>query len=165
MTWGHLSAPTSYNSNPVKGADLTLRLARGDVPIHGRLLDPKGKPLAGARVRLRAIKLPREGGFDEDLKRFENTNGETWPFFAYRSMDEPSVLPGIAIEATADADGRFRLAGLGRDRLAELLITAPGSIETYLTVMTRDAPDLVFGRDADGYSKGNMLLARASRFV
>jgi hypothetical protein len=164
VTWGHLSAPTSTNSNPVRGADLTLRLGRGDVPIHGRLLDPKGQPLAGARVRLHAIKLPREGGFDEDLKRFENTNGETWPFFAYRSVDEPSVLPGIATEATADADGRFRLAGLGRDRLAELLITAPGSIETYLTVMTRDAPDLVFGRDADGYSKGNMLLGAGFTF-
>ena len=164
VTWGHLSAPTSFISHPVKGADLTLRLARGDVPIHGRLLDPKGQPLTGARVRLHALSVPREGGFDADLNRFKNANGEAWPFNGYRSVYRPSVLPGIATEATADADGRFRLAGLGRDRLAELKITAPGVVETYLTVMTRDAPDLVFDRDADGYSKGNMLLGAGFTF-
>jgi RNA polymerase sigma factor (sigma-70 family) len=145
-TWGQARGVRAHlRSDPVKGADLTIRLARGDVPIHGRLLDPDGQPLAGARVGLCSLKVPPEGEFDADLKRFEGVKGKGWPFNYDRSVHEPIVLPGVATEASTDADGRFLLAGLGRDRLAELKITAPGVVDTYLRVMTRDAPDLKFG--------------------
>ena len=158
-TWGHGRGRRAHlRSDAVKGADLTLRMARVDVPIHGRLLDPNGQPLAGARVRLCSLKVPPEGEFDADLKRFKDAKDHGWPFNYNQSVHEPIVLPGVATEAITDADGRFLLAGLGRDRLAELKITAPGVVDTYLTVMTRDAPDLKFANNA-------VLGRRASRCV
>ncbi len=159
-TWGEpRGAHVTSRSDPKKDADLIVRLARSDVPIHGRLLDPKGQPLSGARVRVLSISVPREGGFDADLKRFEAAKREGWwPFNYDQSLQEPAVLPGVATEATTDKDGRFRLAGLGRDRMAALHVTSRGVVDTYLTVMTRDAPDIVSDRDADGYPRGNMVL-------
>jgi RNA polymerase sigma factor (sigma-70 family) len=149
LTWGQPRGVAVHSrSDPVKGADLTLRLARADVPIHGRLLDHGGQPLAGARVRLFSITIPREGQFDANLKRFERAKGDGWWPFNDGQTLRPVVLPGLATEVVADADGRFRLSGLGRDRVVTLEITAPSVVETYLTVMTREAPDLVFGRNA-----------------
>ncbi len=159
-TWGEpRGVHVPSRSDPKKDADLIVRLARFDTPIHGRLLDPKGQPLSGARVRVQSISVPREGGFDADLKRFEATAAQGWwPFNYDHTLQEPAVLPGVATEASTDADGRFRLAGLGRDRMAALHVTARGVVDTYVTVMTRDAPDIVSDRDADGYPKGNMVL-------
>src|SRR5262249_10367045 len=41
-----------------------------------------------------------------------------------------------------DAEGRFTISGLGRDRLAELSVSAPGVVDTTLRVMTRNAADV-----------------------
>ena len=59
-----------------------------------------------------------------------------------RSLDTPGVLPGVTTEAVTDADGRFRLEGLGRERLARLNIRGPGVAETSIVVMTREAADV-----------------------
>ncbi len=151
FTWGETRRFYSLQTDPVKGADLTLRLGPSDAPIHGRLLDQKGEPLAGARVRLSNLRVPKEHNFDADLKKFEDSTGRQWPFNYEHQLYQPNVLPGVTTETIADADGRFRISGIGRDRLVELTITAPGVVNSSLTVMTRDAPDLAFDRDADGY--------------
>ena len=159
-TWGEpRGVHVPSRSDPKKGGDVIVRLTRSDVPIHGRLLDPKGQPFSDARVRVQSISVPREGGFDADLKRFKRAKGEGgWPFNYDQTLQEPGVLPGVATEATTDADGRFRLAGLGRDRMSSLQIIVRGVVDTCVTVMTRDAPDIIFDHDADGYPKGNMVL-------
>ena len=59
-----------------------------------------------------------------------------------RLLDSPGVLPGVATEAVTDADGRFRLQGLGRERLASLNIRGPGIADTSIVVMTREAADV-----------------------
>jgi hypothetical protein len=46
-------------------------------------------------------------------------------------------LPG-AIEVRTGPDGRFRLAGIGRDRLAEILVSAPTIATAQLYVANRD---------------------------
>jgi hypothetical protein len=58
-----------------------------------------------------------------------------------RSLYRPQI-PGLTAETRTDAEGRFTLRGLGRDRLAELRVSAPSVVDTTLTVMTRDAPDI-----------------------
>src|SRR5262249_42080672 len=58
-----------------------------------------------------------------------------------RELNRPHLLPGLIVEAKTDADGRFKLSGLGRDRLVGLGVSAPGFVESHVTVMTRDAPD------------------------
>jgi hypothetical protein len=103
-----------------KGFDrnnFTLTLVKDDVPIQGRVLDLQGKPVAGASVRL--IRL------------------ETHP--------EGSRLAGHWVDApgqqTTGKDGRFRLTGIGRDRVAVLRIDGPTIDQKEVRVFTRPARD------------------------
>jgi len=151
VTWGQNRGSFRSHWDPVKGADLTLQLARDDVPIHGLFLDPEGQPVAGARVRLLGLKVPWKHDLDAHLKKYSLSKDNKMGMFDYeRSLSRPAVLPGIQLETITGADGRFRISGLGRDRLADLIVTAPNVVDTDLTVMTRDAPDVVLDRDSDG---------------
>ncbi len=44
------------------------------------------------------------------------------------------------ITATTDADGRFRLTGIGRDRIVELFVSGPKITTAQLYVLNRDGP-------------------------
>jgi hypothetical protein len=157
VTWGQTRTTIRSHFDPVKGAEITLRLARGDVPIHGRLLDQEGRPLAGARVRLSALQVPWKRDLDAHLKKFGASKHQVWMFDYERSLYHPNVLPGVGTETITDADGRFRLSGLGRDRLADLTVTAASIVDADLTVMTRDAPDVVIDQDPDGFPRRAIL--------
>jgi hypothetical protein len=143
VTWGHVRFGTFRRKAPVKGADVTLRLSRVDVPIHGRLLDQQGQPLAAASVRVSTVWFPPENSLEAHLKKFQAQQGPQWPFDYDKVLKQPAVLPGVASEAIADADGRFQISGLGRDRLVQLEVTAPTVVDTDLIAMTRDSPDVV----------------------
>jgi hypothetical protein len=51
-------------------------------------------------------------------------------------------FPNRRREFLADADGRFRIDGLGRDRLAQLTIQAPGVLTTRASVVTHLLPEI-----------------------
>jgi RNA polymerase sigma factor (sigma-70 family) len=133
--------------NMVKGDEWTLTLARGDVPICGRLLDPKGQPLAGATITLKDLNVPLGRNLDDYLGTI-NIPNRSPPGFA-RSMDQLDLVPELADRAVTGADGRFRIEGLGRDRIARLAIKGPGIADMSIEVMTRDDLDFrVGGPDA-----------------
>jgi RNA polymerase sigma factor (sigma-70 family) len=112
--------------------DLTLRLVP-DVPISGRVLDPDGRPVAGARVTVTGVSEDPKGlGSYLDAVR-KGTFG--YPFargWAGRLAGQPAVR-------TTGADGRFKLAGVGRERIAYLRVEGPGIATADLQVMTRAA--------------------------
>jgi protocatechuate 3,4-dioxygenase beta subunit len=83
-------------------APLTLRLARDDVPIAGRILDEDGKAIAGVKVRV--LCLVEKGD---------------------RIARLPGPIPGQPGIVATGADGRFRLRGLGRDRTVILGLEGP----------------------------------------
>lgn len=87
---------------------LRLRLVE-DLPLEGRVLGPDRRPVAGARVRVREV---------TSLRPEDAQDGG-----AGKSCRGP--LPGQP-PATTDADGRFRLTGLGRDRTVSLTLEGPG---------------------------------------
>jgi beta-lactamase regulating signal transducer with metallopeptidase domain len=134
----------------VRGRAIAMQLAVDNVPIHGRFLDADGRPLAGASVRLACLIIPRQHDLSAHLEQ-EKTRPIIFALPGYeRELYEPNLLPGVMTETKTDADGRFTMSGLGEGRLAELSVSAPSVIDTTLTVMTRDAPDLATLPGLDG---------------
>src|SRR5262249_28799920 len=64
-----------------------------------------------------------------------------------------SEVPGIAGKATTDAEGRFRLSGLGRDRLVLLRLNGPAIASQQLRILTRREEKLLVPElDADRFT-------------
>jgi RNA polymerase sigma factor (sigma-70 family) len=100
--------------------DLTLRLVR-DVPVIGRILDPEGRPVSGAKLTVTGVgdaKHDQDGGFAYNAAyrnyRFAIATGWVGP------------LPGQPAVLTTGADGLFKVAGVGRDRVVSLLLEGRG---------------------------------------
>ncbi len=119
--WVWLGEKTAAN-------EFTLRLVRDDVPVTGRVLDLEGRPVAGAAVGVLFMQEVDLKPWLADPKHSElATTGKRYL---------PTDLDGPAA-ATTDRDGRFRLTGFGRDRVAHLQIRGPGIEGTDVEVITR----------------------------
>jgi hypothetical protein len=109
--------------------DLSLQLVE-DLPVVGRILDPQRRPVAGARVFVLQVGSDSE----EEVTRFLRGDFHAWSPRRWRGP-----FPEQPADATTDADGRFRLTGLGRDRVVSLACVSPGLQSTSLLVVTRPA--------------------------
>ncbi len=122
--------------------DLTLRLVADDTPLNGRLLDLEGKPVAGATVRVHGLHAPVKG----DLTAFVNTvkdKQEIYPAVnrggmvglqgGWMGRDLGTLFPTVR----TDADGRFEIKGVGRERVAELRFEAPAIATADVFALTR----------------------------
>lgn len=97
-----------------------LQLVRDDVPIVGRVRDLQGRPVVGATVRLGVVKtLPNDP--------YDTLRQDTWA--------------GLTLPVTTDKDGRFRVTGIGRNRLAKLIVSGPGIETKVVEVATRPMVD------------------------
>jgi RNA polymerase sigma factor (sigma-70 family) len=120
--WAEIGASTGGN-------ELNLKLVE-DLSLDGRILDQDRRPVPGARVLVRDIMSDSEKG----VTRFLRGDSSSW---SHRSWIGP--LPGQPLSVTTDADGRFRLAGLGRDRVASLAVEGPAVQYTVFQAATRPA--------------------------
>jgi RNA polymerase sigma factor (sigma-70 family) len=112
----------------------TIRLIEEGPPIEGRIIDLEGRPVAGALVRSEELWF-EPGGKLADWVEKAREHGTIGPWKGL--MQLPAKL-----ETRTGADGRFRLAGFGRDRLAELLISGPTIATSQLHVQTRDGEEV-----------------------
>jgi RNA polymerase sigma factor (sigma-70 family) len=124
-------------------AELTLRVAKDDTPLTGRVVDLEGRPLAGLRVTALSTAAPETGDLADFLKDLEA--GKSY-FEALRHL--PNLLhnpiigrSGVPLlpATTTGTDGRFRLDGFGHERLVELRIEGPAIETQTVYVVTRDA--------------------------
>jgi RNA polymerase sigma factor (sigma-70 family) len=99
----------------IKG-EIELRLVPDDIPIEGRLLTLEGRPISGITVKTQQVQDP-----SNSQKVFGSPTG----FFQ---------------SATTDADGRFRLTGIGRGRRALLGFAGPGIQRDVVQVVTGSFP-------------------------
>ncbi len=120
-----------------------LSLVRDDVPIRGRVLDIRGRPVAGAQIQVVGVLWHPSGKLDEWLAELrdkkealpvEYTTLRSW------SNDAAPFFPPIV----ADQEGRFTVKGVGRERIASLLIGGPGIETTFSYVVTRAMPTIKF---------------------
>jgi len=120
----------------LRGGEATLRLVGDDVPIHGRVLDSQGRPVAGATVRLRRIGTVKDGvDLDAMLASGELNSEPTSEWYGYND----AIWPGGQNTWTTDADGRFEARGIGRDRIGWLEFHGPMLANGSLYVMARPA--------------------------
>lgn len=123
--------------------ELTLHLVRDDVPIDGRVIDLQGRPVAGVSVSVFTVGATANGRLDEFLKAIQERNEVgrlLQEFFTQRLEDQPN--PPLVQPVVTGADGRFRIKGIGRERLAALKIDGP-TIETALVMaLTRPGPTM-----------------------
>jgi RNA polymerase sigma factor (sigma-70 family) len=115
--WAEIPA-VARPPDPVKAevAELNLKLVE-DLPVNGCILDQSRKPVATAKVLVREVSDARHprcwrGPFPEQLT------------------------------ATTDAQGRFRLTGLGRDRIVSLSLDGPAIQHTSLTAAIRPSTEI-----------------------
>ena len=120
-----------------------------DLPIAGRVVDVEGKPVAGAVVAVSRIcelsdpdwyKMHRAiRSNDPHLMSRKEVDPTGWFTPLYRTAWK--VIP----PAMTDADGRFRIAGVGCDRAINLRVVGPGIRNTEVSVLTRN--------DAAGFTR------------
>ena len=140
--------------------EVTVHLEPDDVPIEGRIVDLEGRPVAGASIRALDLFASTSGdltGWLDKVRQY-GTKGP-WQGLNTRDLDYMPNVPGVA--ATAGPDGRFRLIGIGRGRIASLLISGPGIATQQVFAMTRTGPPI---RTADRGRGEPSLTFHAPRF-
>jgi beta-lactamase regulating signal transducer with metallopeptidase domain len=126
-----------------------IRLTAGDLPIEGRLVDLEGRPIAGVKVSLGQVMLPlprvaKEAAapknLGEPVTKMPASSAANAP-----PADPVSMAGRLFVDADAllpegvvtDSDGRFRIAGLGRDVIAGLTLSGPAIALKQVRVITR----------------------------
>jgi RNA polymerase sigma factor (sigma-70 family) len=117
---------------------LTLRLVKDDVPITGRILDLQGKPVAGVTLKPHALKSSPTGSLGAWLQAAK-TRRDGIPL-EYEQLSVALWNPTLASlfpRVSTDEEGRFRLSGVGRERVMALIVEGP-TVETQeINVATR----------------------------
>ncbi|SIO28293.1 RNA polymerase sigma factor, sigma-70 family [Singulisphaera sp. GP187] len=127
------------SETPDAGRDLTIRLA-ADLPIEGQVVDTEGRPVAGASVRTTSLWSSLKENLDPWLAAIKAKESELYAAqYKYLNIRFPLAdrAVGAIPSTTTDSQGRFRLTGIGRERLAELRIEAPTIRIMEVEVLTR----------------------------
>ena len=143
----------------------TLSLPKDDIPIRGQLVSPDGKPLTGIQVAvgmLQCVENEQGTPLPPEVQN-QAADGTTRP----RHQKNWSAISDLFAPATTDRDGRFQIHGIGRERIARLLISAP-AVETrwtYVatTAISTGAPDHKTFRRDGGYPAIPLSVLRGFR--
>jgi hypothetical protein len=114
--------------------DVTVRLVADDIPIEGRILDLEGRPVAGAAIVTSDI--------------FDPPGGDLTPWIEAMKANPSGPYEGgnqqipFRARRTTGPDGRFRLDGVGRERIVMFTVAGPSIAATRTFAMTRDVPPI-----------------------
>jgi hypothetical protein len=122
-----------------KKDDLTLRSVKDDVPVAGQVVDLQGRPIQGVTVRVLQIKAAPGEDLRPWLDAARNKQARNLSLeqkYISRQLMSPEV-PGLPRKAVTDREGRFRLTGIGRDRLVTARVSGPTIATQDLRILTR----------------------------
>ncbi|HEV3255971.1 MAG TPA: sigma-70 family RNA polymerase sigma factor [Gemmataceae bacterium] len=117
-----------------KRDDLTLQLVKDDMPIAGQIVDLEGKPVPGATLRVLQINAGPKENLGPWLEAAKGKRGLTFQL-ENQYLSRYSIAPSPKV--TTDAAGRFRLTGIGRNRLVMAQLDGPTIVSQYLHILTR----------------------------
>jgi RNA polymerase sigma factor (sigma-70 family) len=117
-----------------------------DLPVRGRVLNPQGKPLAAATVRVVELGSQATPDLAAWMKQAEGPGlkvlapeDAVFDTFPHRVRFGNRSLPGLPAVST-DRDGRFTLTGIGRERVAALSVSGPGVATSEILIVTQPGP-------------------------
>src|SRR5262249_3377399 len=113
---------------------LTLHLVKDDVPVTGQVVDLEGKPVPGVTFAVREINAAAGEELGPWLEAVRGKQGRSFDLEQQYLKRSTSAL---SPRATTDAEGRFRLTGIGRDRLVVGQLDGPGVVSQRLRILTR----------------------------
>jgi RNA polymerase sigma factor (sigma-70 family) len=129
-----------------KGVHLTL--CSDDVALSGRLISLEGTPLEGIKVEVMWVGQHRASRVAHWIDRFVSMHRKGY----WINEDDLSILRpqalGLPASVVTGKDGRFRLAGLGRDRVLTLVLRGERTVAARLQVPLCDGPK-------EGWVKGD----------
>ena len=140
----------------LSGQPITLKLVADDVPIEGAIEDLEGRPLEGVVVRPLYVGEPLGGRLDTFIEAFREH--PFWDVFQTGRYFRFLFSPHLPAEMKTDAHGRFRLSGVGRDRVVALKTEGPNIEHLQIYAVTR--PGIDFKR-IDRSSPNNKNLMEA----
>jgi RNA polymerase sigma factor (sigma-70 family) len=114
--------------------DLTIRLVEDDVPITGQIIDLEGQPVPGATLRLMQINAAPGEDLGPWLEAVKAKKGER---LALEQRYLKRFTIAVPLQVTTDSAGRFRLAGIGRNRLVAVQLDGPTIVSEHLHMLTR----------------------------
>ena len=120
--------------------DLTLQLV-DDQPITGQIVDLEGNPVPGATLQVMEIRAAT----GEDLGPWleaANAKKRLSDQLEQQYLSRFTIAP--APKFTADAEGRFRLTGIGRNRLVVALLDGPTIASQHLHILTRPGEPIIW---------------------
>jgi RNA polymerase sigma factor (sigma-70 family) len=118
--------------------------------IEGRIVDLEGRPVVGAGVKTTWIWYDGKGNLAGWIAKARNgAAGNLWQGLQRLTTEALGHKPGraprerlIPLATTTDANGRFKLTGVGRDRIAELIISGPAIATTQTYVFSRSEAEI-----------------------
>ena len=113
--------------------DLTIRLV-DDRPITAQVVDLEGKPVPGANLHVLEVRGADGDDLGPWLEAARGGKGRS-DELEWRYLTRVMIAP--APRAPADAQGRIRLAGIGRDRLVVAKLEGPTIASQLLRIVTR----------------------------
>ena len=151
-------------------AEQVLTLVAEGPPIEGRIVDLEGRPVAGASVRAAGIWFDEKGNLAGWIAKARNgAAGNLWQALQRLSFEPTGHNSGpysprraLSIATTTGADGRFKLTGIGHDRIAELIISGTGIATTQAHVFSR--PELEIRTADKGMVRSQPFIVHAPKF-
>jgi beta-lactamase regulating signal transducer with metallopeptidase domain/protocatechuate 3,4-dioxygenase beta subunit len=149
--------PAPSKSAPAARSTPTPSEKAVGVPITGRIVDLEGRPVVGVTVQVRQISRPKGENLDAWI---EAARQGAEPWIAYKHLDsEPSTKGEDKLPpAITDAQGRFRVDGIGAERLVDLAIKGPTIAYTRMMVVTRRMESVAAPGFASHYGPGSQTI-------